>query len=72
MTSPMDDGVETAEEARQGEDDKGMNAMLRVSLIAVVALFAVLLIYFFVRTSSTGRATSDQVPPPAARSISTP
>ena len=41
--------VETPEEASGGEDTPGMVTVLRVSVIAVVLIFGVLLAVFFAR-----------------------
>lgn len=67
MVSPMDDGVETAEEARQGENNPGMVTVLRVSILLTVVVFALLVAFFWARSSGLIRFSTDQAPIAAER-----
>lgn len=50
MNSTENDSV-TVEDARQGQRVRGMVTVLRVSVGAIVAIFAVLLVIFYGRTA---------------------
>ncbi len=52
MSTIQNDHVEeTTEEARQGENVKGMTSVLGVSVAAVAVLFALILLVFFAFTA---------------------